>query len=186
MTEIYFVRHSISDLSVKDDLSRPLTKEGLIKAEELLTIFDKIHIDLIFSSPYKRTVDTVEPIALNKKLDIKIEEDFRERKIDGWIENFNEYSKKQWEDFGYKSGKGESLSEVQSRNIKALEKILADNTDKRIIIGTHGTALSTILNYYDNTYQFNDFTKIVNIMPYVVKMEFEKNDYLGRMDILRE
>jgi len=35
-----------------------------------------------------------------------------------WIEDFNSFAKKQWEDFDYKLSDGESLREVQNRNIK--------------------------------------------------------------------
>jgi 2,3-bisphosphoglycerate-dependent phosphoglycerate mutase len=52
MTQLYFVRHSVPDLSIKDDLKRPLTKNGIDKANELVGIFDNIKIDCIFSSPY--------------------------------------------------------------------------------------------------------------------------------------
>ena len=186
MTDIYFIRHSIPDLSIKDDLIRPLTNDGLNKAKDLVKIFKKIPIDIIFSSPYKRTIQTIEPIAISKKMDINIVEDFRERKIYDWIDNFNEYSKKQWEDFTYKLENGESLSEVQIRNIQSLNKVLEKNTDKKIIIGTHGTALSTIINYYDKTFQYNEFMKIVKIMPYIVKFEFDENRYIKRIDINME
>jgi len=30
---------------------------------------------------------------------------------------------------------------------------------KNIVIGTHGTALSTIINYYDSTYGYDDFER---------------------------
>ena len=36
---------------------------------------------------------------------------------------------------------------VQGRNMEALNKILSDNQGKEIVVGTHGTALSTILNF---------------------------------------
>ena len=184
MTHVYFIRHSLSDVSIKDDLLRPLTDNGLIKANELIKIFEKIEIDMIFSSPYIRTIQTIEPIAKNKNLDIKIVEDLRERKVsNGWIENFNEYCKKQWENFNYKLENGESLNEVQLRNIQILNRILEENNGKRIIIGTHGTSLSTIINYYDKTYNYNEFMEIINIMPYIVKIEFEKNKYIKRMEI---
>jgi len=42
------------------------------------------------------------------------------------------------------------------------------------VIGTHGTALSTIINYYDSTYGFADFMAMVNIMPWVVSMSFDE------------
>lgn len=49
------------------------------------------------------------------------------------------------------------------------------------VTGTHGTALSTIINYYDSTYRFADFMAMVNIMPWVVSMSclgnlFKKNN----------
>jgi len=31
---------------------------------------------------------------------------------------------------------------------------------KNIVIGTHGTALSTIINYYDSTYGYDDFERM--------------------------
>ena len=182
MTHIYFVRHSIPDLSIKDE-SRPLSEEGIKKANELIKIFENIHIDDMFSSPYKRAIQTIEPISVKKKIKIKLIENFRERKIsDEWIDNFRDYSEKQWTDFHYKLENGESLYEVQLRNILALEKILIEKNGRTIIIGTHGTALSTIINYYDNSFQYKEFMGIVNIMPYIVKMEFENNEYSKRTD----
>jgi 2,3-bisphosphoglycerate-dependent phosphoglycerate mutase len=73
--------------------------------------------------------------------------------------------------------------EVQKRNIQSLEIILKEKIEKNIIIGTHGTALSTIINYYDKTFCYNEFMKIVNIMPYIIKLEFEKNKYTIRKEI---
>ena len=50
---------------------------------------------------------------------------------------------------------------VQNRNIELLDyDILSDNTDKRIVNGTHGTALSTILNFYDNSFGCEEFLKL--------------------------
>ena len=187
MTQIYFIRHSIPDLSTKDEM-RPLSEEGLKKAFDLIKIFEKLHIDMIFSSPYKRAIQTLEPIAINKNIDINIVDDFRERKVsDDWVDKFMEYSKKQWKDFMYKLENGESLSEVQFRNIKSLEKILEENKGKTIIIGTHGTALSTIINFYDNTFNFDNFVEIMDIMPYIIKFEFgNNNEYIKRIDDIIE
>ena len=52
---------------------------------------------------------------------------------------------------------------VQNRNIEALNEILSDNTDKDIVIGTHGTALSTILNFYDSNFGCEDFLRIIEL-----------------------
>jgi 2,3-bisphosphoglycerate-dependent phosphoglycerate mutase len=184
MTKIYFIRHSLSDLSIRNEIERPLTEAGIDRARKLVALFDKINVDYIYSSPYKRTIQTIEPLSINKEIDINIVDNFRERKIsNNWVEDFNEYAEKQWSDFSYKLKDGESLSEVQNRNIKSLEKILKENSGKTIIIGTHGTALSTIINYYDNSFLYKEFKGIVNIMPYIIRFDFKNNNFVGKEEI---
>ena len=134
---------------------------------------------------YKRAIDTVKEFADANILKIGIVEDFRERKIDSkWIEDFTDFSKKQWEDFDYKLSDGESLSEVQSRNIAALNQVLIDYEDKNIVIASHGTALSTIINYFDPSFGHSNFEEIRTVMPWIVKFTFE-GDQLMDMDLAR-
>ena len=54
--------------------------------------------------------------------------------------------------------------------------------------GAHGTALSAIINYYDHTYGFQDFIAMVYILPWVVKMEFDKESFirLEKMNLLQK
>ncbi len=102
-------------------------------------------------------------------------DEFRERKItNGWIENFETYSKNQWLDFNYKFSDGESLKEVQDRNIRALNDILSNHENQTICIGTHGTSLSTIINYYHQSFGYDDFLEIESLMPWIVKCEFNQ------------
>ena len=174
MTTIYFVRHAEPNYNNHDDMSRELTNKGL-KDRRLVTDFlaDK-QIDIVLSSPYKRAIDTVSEYAELKGLGITIIDEFKERRIDsGWIEDFNSFSKKQWEDFSYKLSDGECLREVQNRNIFALSRVLEQYRNKKIVIGSHGTALSTIINYYDETFGYSDFDKIRQLMPWVVEFTFE-------------
>jgi 2,3-bisphosphoglycerate-dependent phosphoglycerate mutase len=93
-----------------------------------------------------------------------------------WIEDFNEFTKSQWTNFQYKLTNGESLNEVQKRNIEALKQILKENMDKNITIGTHGTALGTIINYYDKSFDYSHFERIRNLMPFVVCIQFSGED----------
>ncbi|VYU37651.1 hypothetical protein [Clostridium tertium] len=65
------------------------------------------------------------------------------------------------------------MKEIQDRNVRALHKIITENDNENIVIGTHGTALSTIINYYDNTFNYESFNKIKNIMPFIACIKFE-------------
>jgi len=179
MTIVYFIRHAESDISVKDGRIRPLTEKGLADCHLVTDYLEDKNINIVLSSPFKRAIDTVSDFAVKNNLEIQIIEDFRERKSDSGLNrhniNFLSFIEQQWNDFSYTLSDGECLDEVQKRNIKALEKVLIQYKGKNIAIGTHGTALSTIINYYDNTYGFNDFKAMVDIMPWIVKMSFDDN-----------
>ncbi len=183
MTTIYFVRHAEPDYSVHEDSIRPLTGEGLKRAQDLAELFDSIHVDVIYSSPYKRSLDTVLPIAKAKQLTIKCHDDLRERKMSGdvWIEYFSSFARQQWEDFGYRLEGGESLDTVQKRNISIIDDIIDEHKSSTIIVGTHGTALSTVLQYYDNDFGYEDFERFKSTMPWIVRVTYDqRGDYVGR------
>ncbi|MDR0272182.1 MAG: histidine phosphatase family protein [Clostridiales bacterium] len=182
MTTIYFIRHAEPDRSSGEDATYSLTEKGLSDCAFVTEFLRDKKIDTVLSSPFKRSSDTVRDFAESFGLPIILIDDFRERKISeslGWISDFETYSRNQWSDFNFKLENGECLSEVQSRNIRALEDVLKQYSGKNIVIGTHGTALSTIINYYDKTYVFENFWEMAHIMPWVVKMEFNKNGCFG-------
>ena len=148
MTTVYFVRHAQPNYENHDDMLRELTPKGMEDRKLVTKFLEDKKVDLVLSSPYKRAADTVRDFADTNGLKIGIVEDFRERRIDSvWIEDFNSFCKKQWDDFSYKLSDGESLAEVQERNIAALNKVLEEHAGKTIVVGSHGTALSTIINY---------------------------------------
>ncbi|MBY5034079.1 histidine phosphatase family protein [Streptococcus gallolyticus] len=183
-TRVYFIRHAEPNYENHNDFLRELTTKGLQDSQKLVNLFDKIAIDAFFSSPYKRSIDTISPLANSRHKEITTVTDFRERKItDIWIEDFAGFTEKQWADFSYKLDGGESLSQVQTRNITALEILLQEYSEKTIIIGTHGTALSTIINYYDPSFGYNEFQKIKHIFPWCVKMEFDNLAHLSTQEI---
>ena len=174
MTNIYFVRHAEPNYDNHDDMTRELTEKGL-RDRLLVTKFlqDK-QIDVVLSSPYKRAVDTVADFAEKNGLTVEIRENFRERRIDSvWIEDFKSFSEKQWEDFSYKLSDGECLAEVQERNIAELNKVLEMYRGKNVVVGSHGTALSTIINYFDKSFGYEQFNEIRGLMPWLVQFTFD-------------
>ena len=191
-TTIYFVRHAEPDKTkFSDEMTCPLTPKGqedCIKVTEFLR--DK-SIDIIFSSPYKRSVDTIAPFAQAFQHDITIINDLREWYIGGiWIDCPKEYEnfiRKSWGNPSAKIAKGESLTDLQNRNIAAILDILKNNSGKNIVIGTHGMALSTIINHYDKTFGCSDFLRIARFWPWIVRMDFdEKGDFITWKELLGE
>jgi 2,3-bisphosphoglycerate-dependent phosphoglycerate mutase len=179
MTTIFFVRHAEPDFNVHDDFSRPLTAKGQADTWLVAEFLREHGVEVVLSSPFKRAVETVLPFARRVGLEVREIADFRERKVaDEWILPFKEFTEKQWADWDYRLENGESLNEVQARNIAALNGVLREFAGKTIVIGTHGTALSTIVHYFDDTYGFEGFAAMKRIFPWVVKMTFDGNSFV--------
>lgn len=174
MTSVYFIRHAQSERHFHDDRLRPLTETGHKDAQMISSVLADRKADFIVSSPYQRCIDTVKPLALAKGLEILTDEDFRERAAGKWHgDRFFDFIKKQWEDHYYRIEGGESLSEVRQRNIRALNKVIGAHSGEKGIVVTHGTALSTILNHYYPEYDYECFLKIADLMPLVIRLDFE-------------
>ena len=177
MTNIYFVRHAEPNYNNHDDLSRELSPKGMIDRELVTEYLADKQVDIVLSSPYKRAVDTVAHFASLRDLPITIIDDFRERKVDSsWIDDFEAFTRSQWADFNYKLTDGETLSEVQKRNIVALREVIRQHEGKTVVIGSHGTALSTVINYFVLQFGIEEFTRIKSIMPWIVHFSFRGND----------
>ncbi len=179
-TRVYFVRHARPNFENHDDMTRELTERGL--SERLLAtdfLLDK-NVSAVLSSPYRRAVETVQPLADALGLPIETVDGFRERRVDGsWIEDMDAFTRRQWADFDYRLPDGESLSEVQKRNVAALEDVLSRCAGRTVAVGAHGTALSTLLNHFDPAFGYEAFLKIRSLMPWVVKLTFEGDACVG-------
>lgn len=177
-TNIYFVRHAESKYTPKDDdFSRPLSEKGKEDVEKVTKLFKDLDISKVLSSPYVRAVHTVESLAKDKGLEVELVEDFRERTVSSEYLDHKEFKifvESQWNDFDYSMEGGESLKQVQERGIKSLKEVLQKNSDNNIMIGTHGTWLGAILNYFDKKHNY-EFWKSLK-MPDIFLLKFEDGE----------
>jgi 8-oxo-(d)GTP phosphatase len=61
-----------------DDRARPLDKRGRRQAEELVARLQPYPIEAILSSPARRCVETVEPLALARGLELEVRHELSE------------------------------------------------------------------------------------------------------------
>lgn len=174
MTNVFFVRHAQADYTIHNDMKRPLTEKGMRDRILVSEFLKSKKVSVVISSPYQRAYDTIAEFADQNNLKIICMDKFKERQIaEIWIDDFDTYSRKQWADFSFKLSSGESLGDVQSRNIEALYEILESYPNETIVVGSHGTALSTIVNYFDKSFTYDSFAAIVALMPWIVHFEFD-------------
>ena len=177
LTHVYFVRHAQPVHAHQEDRTRPLTPEGKQDAALVTKTLSDKAIDVFYCSPYQRSLDTVRPAAGYYGLPIRQDERLRERQAgqggNASLREENSPLRRRWQDFSWHEPGGESIGQVQQRNIAALKEILAEHPGQNIAIGTHGTALSAILNFYRPQFGCEDFLRIVDWMPYIVELTFD-------------
>jgi 2,3-bisphosphoglycerate-dependent phosphoglycerate mutase len=172
ITKIYFVRHALPVQEHEDDRTRPLTEEGRRDSVIVSDFLNDKCIDYFYCSPYIRSLDTIRQAAEYYHQEIETDERLRERESGSGQNNY-EMFRKRWADHDFHEDGGESISMVQQRNIAALTDIIRTREGKNIVIGTHGTALSSILNQYEPEFSYSDFMRIINWMPYIIELDFD-------------
>lgn len=146
MTTIYLIRHSIpiKDKTI-EQINIPLSKEGKELIHKITKNFFNKNIDKIYSSSYKRAIETAIEIAKINNKRITINNDFNERNL-GTDKNVKEdFWLAQLYNENAKPTNGESRKEVKIRMLNALNNILNEHKDKNILIVSHATAITFLL-----------------------------------------
>lgn len=173
-TIIYMVRHAESPYNEGNERTRGLTPKGKVDVGKVTEILKDEGIDLIISSPYSRAILSVEGVAQNLNLDIKIFEDLRERHFAGDIIGNTELMsaiREKFNDPDYALPGGESNAVCQNRSIAVLKTILKEYKGKKIAIGTHGLVMTLMMNHFDSNYGLDFLNQIKK--PDIYKMHFE-------------
>lgn len=180
-TKVFLVRHAQPEHNWEDDRTRPLTVEGKNDAKIVLDFLKNKSIDAFYCSSYRRSFDTIIEAAEYFGKGIITDERLREREKG---EGGNEYGmfEKRWSNHKFHEIGGESIAMVQKRNVNALQDILTANKGKNVVIGTHGTALGTILNYYNSEFGWESFLRIIDWMPYIIEMDFRDDVLLSEIE----
>lgn len=160
MTTIYFVRHAESPKTDLDERKRGLTDAGLIAAQHVTTYLRDEKIDLFFSSPYQRSLLTIEEPARFFGQAIRIDENLRECVFSGQNQTMPQTDvyplvRQLFADHAFSRNGSETFQSCQRRGVQALTAILQHHPGKRIVIGTHGFIMTAILNYFDPKYDFD-------------------------------
>ncbi|MBV2123242.1 MAG: histidine phosphatase family protein [Candidatus Thiodiazotropha sp. (ex Ctena orbiculata)] len=127
-----------------------LSLEGTKKSNELLKFSECTPIDKIFSSPAKRAIQSVTPLAKKYGYNIQIDHTLKDKKLG--FSRISDYFLATKESFKYpcnKNRNGESLNEVILRLRQFIELNLFDPTWERAFISTHGLCLALLLTNLD-------------------------------------
>ena len=173
--KLYILRHE--DRTSDCSFFSPLTKEGLINSSKLIKNLEECEIDVIFSSPFIRTLQTIDQYVTKNNLKINIEyglseiynQDIIAKKSVGLelpeyiAQSFN-YNPAYESIIKYNQiSYPENINHVIKRTKRVLRKIFNDyyNSNYNIILVTHQSLCCSVLNIV-NKYQKIDADIINN------------------------
>lgn len=172
MLSVLLIRHAepVSVDSGLNDYERPLTERGHRDVGELAASLAEVDLAAIYSSPYLRAVQTVEPLARRRGLGIDLLDDLRERLVPLMPPaDWRAQLERSWRDFDYKPDGGETNRNAQSRALAVLDALRARHARGTLALGSHGTLIALMLNAIAPTVGFAFWSEIP--MPAIYRLE---------------
>lgn len=163
--KIYVVRHGRTDSNDKKIFNgrydEDINKIGISQAEIARDKLANYDIDLIISSPMKRTLHTVQ-IINTKNIDLILDKHFIERDMgELTLKNVKDKDRKEYWKYTKSKYKGlESISEVQNRVFEGLDNIKNKYNDKNVLIVTHAAITQMIKIYCENIQIDDNISKV--------------------------
>jgi len=126
---------------------RPLSVRGLRDATEMAETLCAEKPIAIYSSPYRRARQTIEPLATLAGLSIVTIDDLRERLLSPNLsDDYREHARRAWEDFDYALEGGESSREAQRRVMQVLDELRNRHPKGIVVLASHGNLIALALN----------------------------------------
>ncbi|MCW0996958.1 histidine phosphatase family protein [Streptococcus anginosus] len=169
----YFVRHAHSIYS-PDEWNRPLSQKGQASLSQLNMLESK-PISAIYSSPYKRAIETIEPLAQTLGLSIQLDKRLIERKLSNQSisdQAFEATLKQLWKNPAISLPGGESNLTAQKRALSFLQELEEKHQNEHIIISSHGNLICILLNYFDDAIQYSFWKQL--LIPAILILKDEK------------
>ncbi|PEK99430.1 histidine phosphatase family protein [Bacillus toyonensis] len=173
-TFIYMVRHGDSPKFGKEE-TRELTEKGKLDVQRITDALQGEEIDVVISSPYKRSILTVQQLAKQIGQEVIVFEDLKERIFIAEEERMSDKElfpliEKSFIDPNFALMGGESNVDCQKRAIKVLKELLNTYRGQKVVLGTHGAVMTLMMGYYESKYNFNFLLQTSK--PDIYRMEF--------------
>jgi 2,3-bisphosphoglycerate-dependent phosphoglycerate mutase len=171
-TPIYLIRHAESqpDASIPE-ADWPLSEAGQDRAVCLRDRLIDAGIEWIYSSPYKRAIDTIKPLAEAAGLINNHYTDLRERRLkNGWVNDFVGLVRQAWTDVDFALPGCESSAAAQQRIVRTIEELVDLHTGDCIAVSSHGNIIGLYLNAIDPSFGFENWQAMRN--PDVFKIVY--------------
>jgi 2,3-bisphosphoglycerate-dependent phosphoglycerate mutase len=169
---LYLLRHAESAPS--PDVPEPDWRLSETGHEQVQALVDRLagrRIDAVYSSPYRRAVATVRPLARARDLTIRTDDRLRERRLtDQWLDDHRAAVRRVWTDFDLALPGGESSAAAQKRVVAAITDLQTHHGGEgRVLVSSHGNAIGLYLNHLSSGFRFEDWSEMQTPDLYAVR-----------------
>ena len=162
-TYVFLIRHGENDWVGTDRLAGRspdvhLNDKGQEQAQELAQFLQQQPIAAIYSSPLDRCMETAQPLASLLNLPVTVEPGVIEVDYGEWqaghlkeLAKLPEWRMVQHYPSTFRFPRGETLREVQSRALSAIDRIRDAHPNQEVAIFSHGDVIRTTMAHYLGT-----------------------------------
>jgi 2,3-bisphosphoglycerate-dependent phosphoglycerate mutase len=171
------VRHGESPKE-GNEITRGLTEKGHLDAQRVTNILKTEKVDVVVSSPYKRSILTVEKLAKQIGQEVLVFEDLKEKVFSSEGNRVSDKElvpllEKSFLDSSFALKGGESNADCQKRAMKVFKELLDNFKDKKVVIGSHGAVMTLMMGNFDSNYDLDFLHNTTK--PDIYRMEFNEH-----------
>ncbi|MEL3971902.1 histidine phosphatase family protein [Rossellomorea oryzaecorticis] len=180
-TMIYMVRHGDSPKDGKER-TRGLTGKGLLDAQRITDRLKEEKVDVVVSSPYLRSILTVEKAGQQIGKEVVVIEDLKERIFSSAAERVSDKElvpllEKSFLDPQFSLQGGESNADCQKRAVNVLKGLLDTYRGKKVVVGTHGAIMTLMMAHFDPRFDLKFLHRTSK--PDIYRMEFDGQELVN-------
>ena len=159
MTTLFLIRHGITAVTGSRLYGRTpgihLDERGRRQAAALVERFEGVRLTALYSSPLERCVETMEPLAEARRMEVRTSDALIEMDAGAWTGRTLPSLRrtKLWETVQRNPSRfsfpgGESFVDAEARALDEIERIVARHPRGRVAVGTHGDLVGMLISHY--------------------------------------
>ena len=159
MTTLFLIRHGLTAVTGSRLYGRTpgihLDERGRRQAAALVERFDGVRLNALYSSPLERCVETLEPLAETRRMEIRTSDALIEMDAGNWtgrtlpsLRRVKLWHTVQRDPSRFRFPGGESFVDAEARVLDELERIVARHPRGQVVVGTHGDIVRVLISHY--------------------------------------
>jgi len=159
MTTLFLIRHGLTAVTGSRLYGRTpgihLDERGRRQAAALVERFEGLRLTALYSSPLERCVETMEPLAEARGLEIRTSDALVEMDAGNWtgrtlpsLRRTKLWNTVQRNPSRFHFPGGESFVEAEARILDEIERIVLRHPRGRVAVGTHGDLVRVLISHY--------------------------------------